>query len=132
MGAQERANNYGIRGVTYRLTQEVVKLATSCANPLENYMVFNDSEGIYTYAYEPERKKDCLACSQKAKEINISGDAKLKDFLDILVQEASYQMKNPGATTSINGKNKTLYMSVGTIEEATRPNLKKSLKELGL
>lgn len=154
--AQERANNYGIRGVTYRLTQgvvkriipavastnaviaaacamEVFKLATSCANPLENYMVFNDSEGIYTYAYEPERKEDCLACSQKAKEINISGDAKLKDFLDILVQEASYQMKNPGATTSINGKNKTLYMSnVSSIEEATRPNLKKSLKELGL
>jgi len=154
--ALERANNYGIRGVTYRLTQgvvkriipavastnaviaaacamEVFKLATSCANPLQNYMVFNDSDGIYTYAYEPEKLEDCLACSQKAKDIQISGDAKLKEFLDILVQEPSYQMKNPGATTSINGKNKTLYMStVSSIEEATRPNLKKSLKELGL
>jgi len=154
--AQERANNYGIRGVTYRLTQgvvkriipavastnaviaaacamEVFKLATSCANPLENYMVFNDSDGIYTYAYEPEKKDDCFSCCQKAKEIQISGDAKLKEFLDMLVQEPSYQLKNPGATTSIGGKNKTLYMSnVASIEEATRPNLKKSLKELGL
>jgi len=154
--AQERANNYGIRGVTYRLTQgvvkriipavastnaviaaacamEVFKLATSCANPLENYMVFNDSDGIYTYAYEPEKKDDCFSCCQKAKEIQISGDAKLKEFLDMLVQEPSYQLKNPGATTSISGKNKTLYMSnVASIEEATRPNLKKSLKELGL
>ena len=42
-------------------------------------------------------------------------------------------MKSPGATTSIGGKNKTLYMSkVKSIEEATRPNLKKSLPELGL
>ena len=42
-------------------------------------------------------------------------------------------MKSPGATTSIGGKNKTLYMSkVLSIEEATRPNLKKSLTELGL
>ena len=60
------AFQYGIQGVTYRLTQgvvkriipavastnsviaascamEVFKLATSCANPLQNYMVFNDS-----------------------------------------------------------------------------------------
>ena len=82
---------------------EVFKLATSCANPLENYMVFNDSDGIYTYAYEPEKKDDCFSCCQKAKEIQISGDAKLKEFLDMLVQEPSYQLKNPGATTSISG-----------------------------
>ena len=38
---------------------EVFKLASSCcANHLQNYMVFNDSCGIYTYAYEPEKKED--------------------------------------------------------------------------
>ena len=42
-------------------------------------------------------------------------------------------MKSPGVTTSVAGKNKTLYMSkVKSIEEATRQNLKKSLSELGL
>lgn len=112
---------------------EVFKLATSCANPLQNYMVFNDAEGIYSYAYEAEKKEDCLACSQKPKELKFSGDSKLQEFLDFLVQEPSYQMKSPGATTNLNGKNKTLYMStVATIEAATRANLKKSLKELGL
>lgn len=154
--ALERANNYGIRGVTYRLTQGVVKriipavastnaviaaacameafkMATSCANYLKNYMVFNDADGIYTFAYEAEKKEDCLACSQNVKDINISGDAKLQEFIDMLVQDPSYQMKNPGATTNINGKNKTLYMSMPiSIEEATRPNLKKSFRELGL
>ena len=112
---------------------EVFKLATSCANPLQNYMVFNDSDGIYTYAYEAEKKEDCLACSQKAKEMKLPHETKLQEFLDMLVQDPSYQMKSPGATTSLNGKNKTLYMSaVASIEAATRPNLKKSFKELGL
>ena len=96
---------FGIRGVTYRLTQgvvkriipavastnaviaaacamEVFKLASSCcANHLQNYMVFNDSCGIYTYAYEPEKKDDCMACSQTVKDIQISGDAKLQEFI---------------------------------------------------
>ena len=96
---------FGIRGVTYRLTQgvvkriipavastnaviaaacamEVFKLASSCcANHLQNYMVFNDSCGIYTYAYEPEKKEDCMACSLTVKDIQISGDAKLQEFI---------------------------------------------------
>lgn len=38
-------------------------------------------------------------------------------------------MRSPGLTTIIDGKNKTLYMSsIASIEEATRPNLKKTLK----
>ncbi|KAF0298830.1 NEDD8-activating enzyme E1 catalytic subunit [Amphibalanus amphitrite] len=76
--AQERAAEYGIAGVDYRLTQgvvkriipavastnavvaaacatEVFKLVTSCAAPMNNYMVFNDEDGIYTYTYEHER-----------------------------------------------------------------------------
>ena len=44
-------------------------------------MVFNDSCGIYTYAYEPEKKEDCMACSQTVKDIQISGDAKLQEFI---------------------------------------------------
>ena len=47
------------------------------------------------------------------------------------MNSATYQMKAPGATTVIGGKNKTLYMQ-GVLEEATRPNLKKTLTELGL
>ena len=70
---------------------------------------------------------------QKAKDIHISGEAKLQEFIEMLVQDPIYQMKNPGATTTLNGKNKTLYMStVASIEEATKPNLKKTLKELDL
>jgi len=154
--AQERAKEFGIRGVTYRLTQgvvkriipavastnavisaacamEVFKLLCLCADPSQDYMVFNDSDGIYTYAYKQERKEDCLACSQVPKTEIISGDTTLQEFIDKLKNEPVYQMRNPGVTTTINGKNKTLYIgTVASIEKATRPNLKKSLKELGL
>ncbi len=57
----------------------------------------------------------------------------MQEFIDHLINDPIYQMKSPGVTTSIGGKNKTLYMSkVASIEEATRPNLKKTLEELGL
>jgi ubiquitin-activating enzyme E1 C len=32
-------------------------------------MIFNDSDGIYTYAYEAMRNEECLACSQKSRNI---------------------------------------------------------------
>ena len=28
----------------------------SCSKPLQNYMVFNDTEGVYTYTFEYEKK----------------------------------------------------------------------------
>ncbi len=152
--AQERASQYGIAGVTYRLTQgvikhiipavastnaviaamcalEVVKIATACAEPMNNYLYLEDIDGIYSYAYEQARKEDCLVCNRGTKRLEVKTGDKLKDLLDLLVNK--YQMKSPGATTSIGGRNKTLYMSkVASIEEATRPNLKKTLEELGL
>lgn len=154
--ATERADEYGIHGVTYRLTQGVIKriipavastnaviaaactleafkLASSCFSPLNNFMVFNDSHGVYTYTYEAERSESCLTCTQKTKTISFNSDAHLREITTYLCEEPSLQMRKPGLTTTINGANKTLYMStVKSIEEATRPNLSKSLKELGL
>ena len=28
---------------------------TSCSKPLQNYMVFNDTDGVYTFAFEAEK-----------------------------------------------------------------------------
>lgn len=155
--AMERAVQFGIQGITYRLVQgvvkniipavastnavvaaacatEVFKLATSCCVPLDNYMVFNDVDGIYTYTYQAERKEDCLACSQVPKTVDIPGpEAKLEDLITVLCESPKFLMKSPGLTATIDGKNRTLYMpTVASIEEKTRVNLKKSLNELGL
>lgn len=154
--ATERAASFHIAGVTYRLTQgvvkriipavastnaviaavcctEVFKVATRCCMNLNNYVNFSDTEGVYTYTFEAERKADCPVCSQVPQNLSFSDDNKLSDLIEHLQQNASYQLKSPGVTCTINGKSRTLYMSaVKSIEEATRPNLKKTLKELGL
>jgi ubiquitin-activating enzyme E1 C len=172
----ERALQFNITGVTYRLVQGVVKniipavastnaviagicatevsltytklilnalffyfkvfkIATSCCLPLNNYMVFNDVDGIYTYTYTAERKDNCVVCSQVPQTLNVTdpNKMKLKDLINLLCEEETYQMKNPGLTTVIDGKNKTLYIStIKSIEERTRDNLNKTLVELGL
>jgi len=154
--ARERAEEYGIQGVTYRLTQgvvkhiipavastnaviaaacttEVFKVLTGCCSPMNNYMVFNDTEGVYTYVYEQERNPDCLACSKRTGRLEFPGTARLQEVLDYLINSPQYQMRAPGVTTVLAGKNKTLYMQKPvSIEEATRKNLKLSLIELGL
>ncbi|XP_044156638.1 NEDD8-activating enzyme E1 catalytic subunit isoform X2 [Bufo gargarizans] len=151
-----RAAQYNIRGVTYRLTQgvvkriipavastnaviaaacatEVFKIATSAYTPLNNYLVFNDVDGLYTYTFEAERKENCPACSQLPQKIQFPPSAKLQEVLDYLVNDTSLQMKSPAITATLDGKNKTLYLqTVASIEERTRPNLCKTLKELGL
>ncbi|KAM7402539.1 hypothetical protein PAMP_017767 [Pampus punctatissimus] len=152
----ERAAEFSITGVTYRLTQGVVKriipavastnavIAAACATeafkiassayiPLNNYMVFNDVDGLYTYTFEAERKENCSACSQIPLDMHFSPSAKLQEMLDYLTDSASLQMKSPAITATVEGKNKTLYLqSVASIEQRTRPNLCKTLKELGL
>ena len=42
---------------------ETFKVVTNAANPLNNYLMFNQGEYIYTYHYEAERDENCLACS---------------------------------------------------------------------
>lgn len=154
--AQERANNFNITGVSYRLVQgvlkniipavastnaviaaacttEVFKIATSCYEALNNYLVFNDIDGIYTYKYEAEKKDNCLACSSIPQIIPINNPSSmtLQDLIDHLCNSPDFQMKSPGLTTNIDGKNKTLYMSsVKSIEAQTRHNLTQSLDEL--
>jgi NEDD8-activating enzyme E1 len=57
----------------------------------------------------------------------------LQDLIDYLCTNVEFQLKSPGLTTMVGGKNKTLYMSaVKSIEEQTRANLTQSLDELNL
>uniref|UniRef100_A0A6Q2XFT2 NEDD8-activating enzyme E1 catalytic subunit n=1 Tax=Esox lucius TaxID=8010 RepID=A0A6Q2XFT2_ESOLU len=138
--AQERAANYNITGVTYRLTQGEgchihisTLLLCSAYIPLNNYLVFNDVDGLYTYTFEAERKENCSACSQVPQDLQFPPSAKLQEVLKYLTENASLQMKSPAITATLEGKNKTLYLqTIASIEERTRPNLCKTLKELGL
>ncbi|XP_017566869.1 NEDD8-activating enzyme E1 catalytic subunit isoform X2 [Pygocentrus nattereri] len=152
----ERAAQFNITGVTYRLTQgvvkriipavastnaviaaacgtEVFKIASSAYGTLNNYLVFNDVDGLYTYTFEAEKKENCSACSQVPQDMHFSPSATLQEVLNYLTDSTSLQMKSPDITTTLDGRNKTLYLqTIASIEERTRPNLGRTLKELGL
>lgn len=156
--AQERANQFNIIGLSYRLVQgvlkniipavastnavvaascvnEVFKLATSCYENYNNFMLFNDVDGIFAYIFEAEKKENCITCSNVPRLVEFP-DAEgvtLQELIDFLCNDQAFQLKEPGLTASVDGKNKTLFMSsVKSIADRTRPNLKLSLAELGI
>ncbi|KAH8676640.1 hypothetical protein BGZ60DRAFT_403008 [Tricladium varicosporioides] len=150
--ALARANEFNISGVTYSLTQGVVKniipaiastnaiVAASCCNEAfkiatgtnpylgeeANYMMYSGDDSIYTYTFKHEKKDDCPVCGQLARDLDVDPNIILQDFIDSLATRAESQLKQP----SIRGE-KTLYMrSPASLEEATRPNLIKKMGEL--
>lgn len=156
--AQERANQFNITGLSYRLVQgvlkniipavastnavvaascvsEIFKLATSCYETYNNFLLFNDVDGVFSYVFEAEKKENCITCSNVPRLVEFA-DAQsvtLQELIDFLCNDHAFQLKEPGLTTSIDGKNKTLFMSsVKSIAERTRLNLKLSLAELNI
>ncbi|RKP20942.1 NEDD8 activating enzyme [Rozella allomycis CSF55] len=148
--ALTRANQFNIKGVTYRLTLgvikniipaiastnaiiaaacslEVFKLVTRTSNFLNNYMMYNGIDGVYTYSFEYERKADCVACGNESSTLSVDPAISFGDFIDHFIQNHPSKFKTPSFRTA----EKTLYMQTPpSLEEATRPNLSKSLREL--
>lgn len=153
--ALTRAQQFNIPGVTYSLTQGVVKniipaiastnaiiaasccnealkIASSCAPSLgfeENYMMYSGNEGIYTYTFKHEKKDDCPVCGTLARPFDVDSRWTLQELIDVLAERPEAQLKKP----SIRAEGKTLYMQTPeSLERQTRPNLVKTLNELGL
>ncbi|KAG0321638.1 hypothetical protein BGZ97_010733 [Linnemannia gamsii] len=148
--ALARAKQYNIQGVTYSLTQGVVKniipaiaatnaiiaasccnealkIATTCAKNLNNYMMYSGNDSVYTYTFEHQRKDDCPVCSTSATKLDFKGDKTLEELMDYLKEKPDVQLKKP--SFAVGGK--PLYMQAPKqLEEAMRPNLQKSLSEL--
>ncbi|KAI9295421.1 hypothetical protein K502DRAFT_337545 [Neoconidiobolus thromboides FSU 785] len=148
--AHTRAEEFGIEGVTYSLTQGVIKniipaiastnavisaaccneaykLATGTSPLLNNYLTYSGNEGIYTYKHFIENREGCPVCSDKPLTMTINELTVLEDFIDLLKEKPEVLTKNP--SISVNGK--SIRMVAPTIlEKNTRPNLKKTLAEL--
>lgn len=151
--ALERARQFNISGVTYSMTQGVVKniipaiastnaiIAAACTNEalkiatssvpyLDNYMMYtgdSNESGLYTYTFQAEKKDDCPVCGNLAQTVEISPDITLEEWLDGLAERAEAQLKKPSART----EEKTLYVRHPPgLEEATRPNLRRKMGEL--
>ncbi|KAJ5460370.1 NEDD8-activating enzyme E1 catalytic subunit [Penicillium daleae] len=126
--ALERALQFHIHGVTFQMTQgvvkniipaiastnaviaasttsEVFKIATGCNPYLENYMMYAGEEGVYTYTFEAEKKLDCPVCGNLARKMDVDPDMTLGDFIESLGERAEAQLKKPSMRT----EEKTLY-----------------------
>ena len=151
--ALARAQEFNIPGVTYSLTQGVVKniipaiastnaiIAASCCNeafkiatqtnpflgPYDNYMTYSGNEGIYTYTFKYDKKDDCPVCGNIARKLDIDPNLTLQEFIESLAARPEAQLKKP----SIRSEARTLYMrSPESLELKTRENLTRKMGEL--
>lgn len=148
--ALARAEEFNITGVTYSLTQGVVKniipaiastnaiVAASCCNEalkiltscnpyLNNYMMYSGDEGIYTYTFEHQKKPECPVCGNLARTLEVNPRVTLQEFIDSLGERPEAQLKKPTLRTN---ETSLYYQSPPSLEEQTRPNLSKKISEL--
>ena len=148
--ALARANEFQISGVTYSLTQGVVKniipaiastnaiIAASCCNEafkiatdcnpyLNNYMMYSGDDSIYTYTFTHEQKPDCPVCGNLARKLTVNPKSTLQEFIESLGERAEAQLKKPTLRTE---ERSLYYQSPPSLEEKTRPNLSKIMSEL--
>lgn len=147
--ALERSQQYQIPGVTYMLTlgvikniipavastnaiiaaacvNEAIKVISYCSQSLNTYMSYVGSLGIYSYTYEKAKEEKCPLCHSIIKEMTISRDMSLNEFLQAL-RDGDLQLKKP----SVTAVGKTLYMQrPPDLEMKSRSNLDKSLSSL--
>lgn len=108
--AAARAKEFNIEGVTWSLTQGVVKniipaiastnaiIAASCCNEafkiatssaayLNNYFMLIGTEGVYSYTFEHERRPECPVCGGESVDIKISKDWTVDRLIEMLVEK---------------------------------------------
>uniref|UniRef100_A0A0D6R091 NEDD8-activating enzyme E1 catalytic subunit n=1 Tax=Araucaria cunninghamii TaxID=56994 RepID=A0A0D6R091_ARACU len=147
--ALERSQAFGISGVTYSLTQGVVKnivpaiastnaimssacaleafkIATGCSKSMSNFVTYIGTEGINTQVSEFERNKDCLVCGPGVL-MELDTSVTLQKFIDLAGEHPRLQLARP----SVMHRGNNLYIRAPPVlEEMTRSNLECPLFEL--
>ncbi|KAI9219028.1 hypothetical protein BC828DRAFT_411263 [Blastocladiella britannica] len=113
--ARQRAEQYGIRGVTYTLAQgvvkniipaiastnavisaacttEAIKLVTACQPPLDNYMMYTGNESVYTFTFPLQRKPDCPVCGAGKIKLAMPSIATVQDLLDSCISTSALSL----------------------------------------
>ncbi|KAK0459853.1 uncharacterized protein EV420DRAFT_1538027 [Desarmillaria tabescens] len=148
--ASARAREFKIEGVTWSLTQGVVKniipaiastnaiiaaaccneafkIATSSAAFLNNYFMLIGTEGIYSYTFEHEKRDDCPVCGGESLEMPISAEVTVEELIDMLTEKQDIQIKKPSLSS---GPIQIYLQAPPQLEASTRPNLQKKVSEL--
>lgn len=147
--AVKRAELFGITGVTYSLTQGVVKniipaiastnaivsavctletlkILTGCSKTMSNYLTYNGQEGLHTRVTEFVKDDDCLVCGPGVL-IELDTSTTLQKFIELIEEHPRLLLSK--ASVTYQGKN--LYMQAPPVlEEMTRANLQLPLYDL--
>lgn len=147
--AVKRAELFGIPGVTYSLTQGVVKniipaiastnaiisaacaletlkIVSGCSKTLSNYLTYNGVEGLHIKVTEFVRVKDCLVCGPGVL-IELDVSVTLQMFINMLEEHPKLLLSK----ASVRHRGKNLYMQAPPVlEEMTRSNLDQPLFDL--
>uniref|UniRef100_A0A8R1ID79 NEDD8-activating enzyme E1 catalytic subunit n=1 Tax=Caenorhabditis japonica TaxID=281687 RepID=A0A8R1ID79_CAEJA len=148
--AEQRANQYNIRGVDRRLTLgvlkriipavattnaviaascalEALKLATNISKPLDNYLNFTQVQGAYTCVVSLERDKNCFTCSGGHVPIEIHPTATFESLVTRVTEK--FHLKNPTLETALR-KLYCISLLFPQLEEESHRNLHLSIKDV--
>uniref|UniRef100_A0A0N5CEQ2 NEDD8-activating enzyme E1 catalytic subunit n=1 Tax=Strongyloides papillosus TaxID=174720 RepID=A0A0N5CEQ2_STREA len=148
-----RAEKFGITGVDIRLTQGVVKrivpavastnaiiaasvclealkLTTGIASKINNYIQFEQTEGVSMYSLQLDKKDNCTICSESSKLIRLEKEGTLNDLLDILINH--FSLTNPSIQTNTGEYLYIINPLRNNLETMSKNNLKKQLEELNI
>lgn len=153
--ASARAQEFGIQGVTYSMTQGVVKniipaiastnaiIAASCCNEAfkiatsaapflgvpgaNNYMLYTGDSGVYTYTFEHQKKDDCPVCGNLPQDLEVDKKKTLGELVEDFATRPQTQLKSPNITTA----DKSLFFSTPeSLRKSTEKNLDRKVADL--
>jgi len=157
--ATEHANKFGISGITYKLTQGVVKriipaiastnavISAACANEafkiltfchdrLDNFMNYSGNGGCNTNVVPNELNSQCLVCGCEPLEVTFDRDSTLQDFLNFIVaDDTTFKFFTQPVLTwpdddETEHETPFIYTGKGFFAAQTKENLEKTLAEL--
>ncbi|KAL5511152.1 UBA3 [Sanghuangporus vaninii] len=153
--ALNRAKQFNIEGVTWTLTQGVVKniipaiastnaiIAAACCNEafkiatqssayLDNYFMYIGTDGVYSYTFKHEQKPDCPVCSEESSLLmEVKEEWTVGDLIDDLAERPDIQVQKPSlSATHKDGSTANIYIQgPPSFEKSLRPNLQKKVSE---
>jgi len=155
--AAERAKQFNIEGVTWKLTQTVIKriipavaftnavIAAACANEafkiatrsskqLKNWWAYNGSEGVYssTTNFRKDPTTPCIVCSTEPVMFAFDRTKTLEQVIKDLVADKDkfLYLTNPSIVRKDKEEGTHMLHMTGIMATKTKPNLVKLLKDL--
>ena len=150
--ALERAESFGIEGVTYfktmglvksiipaiastnaiisaAATHEVLKLVSFCGQTLNNWYAYTGAGemGIYANTYEYLKKEDCIVCSIQMRIMTVSPLTTLAEIRKNLCENQEYLLKDPSLRSE---RGVSLFFPGSIFAAQLGPNLEKPISEL--